>query len=364
MIHLITRPTLLLDESKCRKNITSMFEKAKRNKVQLRPHFKTHQSHEIGRWFRDLGVNKITTSSLSMAEYFTNDNWQDITVAFPVNILEIDTINLLAGSIKLNLQVESVEVTKMLDEGLRYKINAFVKIDTGDHRTGIAFNNYALIDSVVASISKSDHIKFSGFITHAGHSYLSKGIEEISRVHYETTERIIKLKDKYSGRYPELIISTGDTPTCNVMEDFSGVDEIRPGNFVFYDLMQSRIGSCRTDEIAVAMACPVVAIHKERNEMVIYGGAVHFSKERIEDQVCGTIFGQVVEESREGWGEPIEGMYLTKLTQEHGIVHVPDHLIDKNKIGDVVLILPVHSCLTSHEMKAYVTTKGRIISRF
>jgi D-serine deaminase-like pyridoxal phosphate-dependent protein len=364
MKNVITQPTLLLDEAKCRKNISSMVDKAKRNKLQFRPHFKTHQSHEIGRWFRELGIDKITVSSLSMAEYFAGDNWNDITVAFPVNILEIETLNRLAESITLNLLVESAESVKILNDGLRHDINVFIKIDIGNHRTGISFNDLILIDSVLKAIDNANKIRFAGFLSHAGHSYDVKSPEEIRTVHRESIDRLTDLKQRYAYRYTHLITSTGDTPTCSVMEDFPGIDEIRPGNFVFYDLMQYRIGSCTAGQIAVAMACPVVAIHKERNEMVIYGGAVHFSKERIEDPLGGTIYGQAVEDSMEGWGETIGGMYLTRLSQEHGTVKVPDHLIDIYKIGDIVTILPVHSCLTSYQMKSYVTICGKIISRF
>jgi D-serine deaminase-like pyridoxal phosphate-dependent protein len=341
-----------------------MLEKAKRNKVRFRPHFKTHQSHEIGTWFRDTGVDAITVSSLSMAEYFAADNWNDITVAFPVNLLEMETINRLAEHITLNLLVESAEVVNLLNRGLLYHINVFIKIDIGNHRTGIAFDNLEQIESVLEAAEIAEHITFAGFLSHAGHSYDAKSLIELGMIHYETIERLKRLKEFYFLRYPNLILSTGDTPTCSVMDDFSGIDEIRPGNFVFYDLMQSKIGSCSTDRIAVAMACPVVSIHKERNEMIIYGGAVHFSKERIDDPVNGSIYGIAVKESQEGWGEPIERMYLAKLSQEHGIVHVPPDLIDNYHIGDIIMILPVHSCLTSQSMKAYFTTDGKIISRF
>ena len=363
MKYTITQPALLLDEVRCRRNILSMFEKAKRNKVQFRPHFKTHQSQEIGRWFRELGIDKITVSSLSMAEYFAGDEWNDITVAFPVNILEIETINRLARQITLNLLVESEESVKILSKELRHDINIFIKTDIGNHRTGIAFDDLAGIDSVLTA-SDIDHIHFMGFLSHAGQSYDATGHDEISAIHHESIARLIKLKQHCAERYPRLILSTGDTPTCSLMEDFSAVDEIRPGNFVFYDLMQSKIGSCTYNEIAVAMACPVVAIHKERNELIIYGGAVHFSKERIEDSTRGTIYGKAVENREEGWDVPIDGMVLTKLSQEHGTVQVPPHLIDHYKIGDIIKILPVHSCLTSQAMKAYLTTQGKIISRF
>jgi len=33
-----------------------------------------------------------------------------------------------------------------------------------------------------------------------------------------------------------LKISYGDTPTCCVSENFPGVDELRPGNFIFFDM--------------------------------------------------------------------------------------------------------------------------------
>jgi D-serine deaminase-like pyridoxal phosphate-dependent protein len=360
----ITQPTLLLDEVKCRKNIIAMFKKARRNKIQFRPHFKTHQSHEIGRWFRELGIDKITVSSLGMAEYFARDDWKDITVAFPINILETETVNRLADQINLNLLVESEESVNILSERLHYPVNAFIKIDVGNHRTGIAFDNLALIDNLLAAVDAANHISFAGFLSHAGHSYDATGYEEISTIHCESIARLKRLKQHYIERYPNLINSTGDTPTCSRMEDFSGVDEIRPGNFVFYDLMQRNIGSCSNNEIAVAMACPVVALHKERSEIVIYGGAVHFSKERIENSVGGTIYGEVVKDKQEGWGEPIEGMYLAKLSQEHGTVHVPGYLIDNYKVGDIIKILPVHSCLTSQSMKAYLTLQGNSISRF
>ncbi|MEL6971921.1 MAG: alanine racemase, partial [Bacteroidota bacterium] len=67
---MISTPTLLLDEQRCRRNIAAMVQNAEQQQVQLRPHFKTHQSLEIGRWFKENGVNKITVSSLAMAHYF------------------------------------------------------------------------------------------------------------------------------------------------------------------------------------------------------------------------------------------------------------------------------------------------------
>ena len=360
---MITTPTLLLDEQKCRRNIKEMAAKARKNNVILRPHFKTHQSHEIGNWFREEGTEKITVSSLRMAIYFMRDGWKDILVAFPVNILEIDTINQLAGNIFLSLLVESTDTVKFLQKRLNHPVRLYIKADIGLHRTGVSWNDYGTISEILRSIDISDMTSFCGFLTHAGHSYRSRNIGEIKTVHDESTSRMVSLKNHYIAGYSDLIISVGDTPTCSIIEDFSMVDEIRPGNYVFYDYTQNSIGSCTPDRIAVAMACPVVAVHKERNEIVIYGGSVHFASDSIINKDGITVYGAVVRSEGYSWGEIIEGAYLVKLSQEHGIVRVPDSIINNYKPGDIIKILPVHSCTTANLMKEYLTTDGRTISR-
>src|SRR3990170_7699549 len=106
---LINQPTLLLDPHRCKNNIRKITEKALTQNFQLRPHFKTHQSHMVGSWFRDEGVDKITVSSVGMAAFFAMNDWNDITIAFPVNIRQIEQINNLIETVKLSLLVEDAD---------------------------------------------------------------------------------------------------------------------------------------------------------------------------------------------------------------------------------------------------------------
>lgn len=359
---MITKPTLLLDMHKCKANIETMHKKAITHGLCFRPHFKTHQSLEIGRWFKALGVHKITVSSLSMASYFSKE-WDDITIAFPTNINEMATINALASKITINLSIENIEGIKHLAKHLKHNVNIFLKIDVGYHRTGINPSNIVLIDAILGVINANSFLTFSGFLGHAGHSYKCRSSQAIKKVHAESLSKMANLKYQYKNQYSSIIVSLGDTPTCSVADDFTGVDEIRPGNFVFYDLTQNKIGSNTYSQIAVAMACPIVAIHKSRSEIVVYGGGVHFSKDRLEDAE-GTIFGRVVENTENGWGNVITNMYVNSLSQEHGIITVPDEKIDDYSIGDNLLILPIHSCMAANLMKCYTTTDGIKIDRF
>lgn len=357
----ITVPTLLADKKKCFTNIKFMSDKAKKNNLIFRPHFKTHQSLEIGNWYREFGVDKITVSSIRMAEYFVSDGWSDITVAFPVNVLEIERINSLAERITLNLLITSNEAVTILNKSLSSKVNFFIKIDTGTHRTGISPENANAINSILSESIKNDKLIFKGFLAHSGHTYKAGSVEEIKKIHNEELKIMNELKTDYIKDYPEIICSVGDTPACSLLDNFEGMDEIRPGNFAFYDLQQWKIGSCSMDKIAVALACPVVSKNNERKEILIYGGGVHFSKE-VSTLDDGTpYFGYVVKLNGNGWELPDKRSYIRALSQEHGLIKASDDFYSGIKIGDVVGVLPIHSCMTADCMKKMFTLDGEEI---
>ena len=156
------------------------------------------------------------------------------------------------------------------------------------------------------------------------------------------------------GFNEDIKISYGDTPSCSLVDDLSYMDEIRCGNFIFYDLMQYFLGSCSEGEIAIIMAAPIVAKYPDRNEIAIHCGAVHLSKERILDK-SRWIYGKIVLLKNNSWTESLKDTCLAKISQEHGIIKTSKEYLEKLKIGDLVGILPVHSCLTVNLMKYYYT---------
>lgn len=325
-----------------------MAVKAHKYNLKFRPHFKTHQSAEVGQWFQDFNITKITVSSVEMARYFADRGWSDITIAFPVNLLEINEINQLAQSIRLNLLVTGATDVLFLEKNLHSKVNIFIKIDTGYHRSGIEWDQYHTLEYLVKKLSEMEKLHFSGFLTHAGHTYHAKSKDEILQIHDDTVGKMILLKEQFKQYKP--IISIGDTPSCSLSENFDLIDEIRPGNFVYYDLTQYYLGSCMEAEIGVALACPVVDIQPHRNELVIYGGGVHLSKEFL--SINGhRIYGRVVKLFDSGWTKSFDNCFVKNLSQEHGILHIESEYISQIKTGDVIGILPVHSCLTANLMK-------------
>jgi len=340
----ISKPTILINEKQCRENIAIMAKKAEKHNLIFRPHFKTHQSARIGEWFREAGIDSITVSSVEMAEYFADHGWKKISIAFPFNKLEIDSINRLAEIVELNLLILTENSITFLENNLTSKVGIFLEIDTGYHRSGIHYNKKEQIFQILERI-KNDKLVFKGFLTHSGHSYQSESPEQILSIHQDTLLKMKELKSIFAQKHPDLIISIGDTPSCSLADNFEGIDEIRPGNFIFYDMMQYNLSSCNFEQISLAVACPVVALYPERDEIIIYGGAVHLSKEFIFVDEKQT-YGFVTEPKGDHWGDPIPDMFIKSLSQEHGIIKVQSEQMSKYEIGDILIVLPIHSCLT------------------
>ncbi len=360
----IKSPTLLLDKKKVKRNIKKMTGKAEESGVQLRPHFKTHQSAEIGSWFKEFGITSITVSSSDMAIYFANYGWSDITIACLINILEIDKMNLLAAKIRLNILVDSEIAISSIRENLKHPVQVWLKIDAGYGRTGVVWDDWKQILHLVRLIQQSSNLSFAGLLTHSGHSYQAKSVAEIRDIHKQVQAKLAAIKGKLGDQLSRGFgISIGDTPSCSIVDDFSGLDEIRPGNFVFNDIMQHKLGVCSADEIAVAVACPVIGKYEDRRQVVVHGGAVHFSKEYILDQNKRKIFGYLASIENGSWNQVKHKSTMISLTQEHGIIEVDDLLFGQIEIGQLLLILPIHSCLTANLYQEYKTLDGEIISR-
>lgn len=352
----ITQPTLLLDEVKCKRNIRRMSEKIRNLGIEFRPHFKTHQSKTIATWFKEIGVTKITVSSLKMAQYFMQTNWTDILIAFPVNLRELDQILQVSNLVDLKVVISELYSLEFLTNVLTVPLNVYLEIDVGYKRSGFDYQDIYSINNALKIIRKSKFLIFEGITSHNGLTYFAKSRDEILELHRAFLIELNKIKEHIKKQGFDSVLSVGDTPSASISNEFPGVDELHPGNFVFYDLMQMNLGSCNFDDIAVCVAAPVVAVYPARKELIVYAGAIHLSKEYIEME--GTkVYGLIAELSNGHWAEPVPNSYVSRVTQEHSVVKIDDKLINRIKPGDLLGIIPVHSCLTADAMKSYCVLK-------
>lgn len=353
----IRGPRLVIDEKKCIRNIDRMVGKASENNLLFRPHFKTHQSLAIAKWFRARGVDRITVSSIKMAYYFARDGWKDILVGIAYNPREYELYEKLSDKCILQATISCPESALILAGQCRFTLEVMIKIDTGYNRSGIRWDDHASLARTMDYLGSNKRIKVRGLMTHDGSTYGLYNRQSIVDRHLLSSERINKCRDRLKMK--ELIVSEGDTPSASLANNFEGIDELRPGNFVFYDLMQYFNGSCGFEDIALAMICPVIDIRPASGTIVVHGGAVHLSKEKISTG-GKDIYGMLVRLDNDRWHERDNQVYITSLSQEHGIINYPE-TAEKLSPGDLIGVIPVHSCLTADCMRGYTLTGGESI---
>ncbi len=323
--------------------------------LTFRPHFKTHQSIEIGRWFREQNVSGITVSSIGMAEYFARDGWDDFTIAFPFYRGMTDGLKRLQKNADLRLFVNHADDIAHLNRELRNEFRVYIEIDAGYGRSGIPVENKEEIESLIESIESGEKSHFHGFYIHDGGTYRARGEEQIPGRVADSLNALRELKTIY----PEARTSLGDTPSASVLENFDGIDEITPGNLVFYDWMQVQIGSCSIDDVAVYTELPF-AQQIGRNRSIVHGGAVHLSKDYILNDQQDKNYGQAVKFVDQSVNV-IDDCFLSALSQEHGtLTGDASAAVDAN---GTVRICPIHSCLTVNLFDCYHTLEGTKIEK-
>lgn len=362
-------PTPVLDEPRVRQNISAMADRARRQGIVFRPHFKTHQCAEIGEWFREEGVKAITVSSLRMADYFAAAGWSDLCVAFPFNPREAKRASALAERIDLSLLVQSVEGAHSIDKGVQSEVEVRIKIDAGYGRAGIDWRQADAVHQVAAALCNGAHTHFGGLLVHSGHSYHHRGFKARAALHQECLERLLPLQADLRATFGSCRLSVGDTPCCTLLDDLGPVDEMRPGNFVFFDLQQWASEVCQGEQLAMAVACPVVAVDHTRDRLVLYGGAVHLSHDRVTLANGASVIGLLSahgpwRSGLQNLGCPDPEAAVVSVSQEHGVVQLAGGAARGWQEGDLALVFPAHSCLACEPHPHYQLLNGAVLPRF
>ena len=346
----IDRPTLVVDRARAERNIARMAAKAAASGVRFRPHFKTHNSVEVGEWFRAAGVTAITVSSVEHAVTFADAGWDDITIAFPMVTRALPTIAALAARVHLGVLVESPEAVAAL-AGVASPVDVWVDVDAGYGRSGVVWDDDERLAEVGRAVAALPAHQLRGVLTHSGQTYHAPDRAAIVATWIEAAGRLGAARDRLASEtgIDRLEISAGDTPGCAVVERLEGVDEVRPGNFVFFDLQQLALGVCDEADLALAVACPIVGVSTARGEAVIHGGSVQLSRDGAPGPGDGVNFGRLAVVDADGWRLlPAEAAYVRGISQEHGVLRCSPEVLAQLRVGDLAFLIPAHACMPAN----------------
>ncbi|QEX20416.1 alanine racemase [Hypericibacter adhaerens] len=335
-------PAVVIDRPALEANIALGAAIAHRHKLALRPHIKTHKSPVIAKLQIEAGAAGITASKTDEALVFIEAGIPSITVAYP--LIDRAKISRLIRAAKtkgtdLRIVADSAEGIAVLSGEARaqsHRLPVFLKVDVGLHRCGVDPALRGSLD-LAAALERAPGLRFAGLLAHAGHAYGAGTPEGVRKIAAEERELLLGFAEKlYQMGIEVREISVGSTPTVILNDDFTGLTEARPGNYVFMDMTQVALGVARPEQVALSVLATVVS-RNDRYAIVDAGSKVMSSDRgpHGSDSLRGfdTVFAL---------GEPdAPALGLTRLSEEHGFV---EHGGRKLEIGSRVRILPNHAC--------------------
>lgn len=361
-------PALILDRAILERNCHAMSARAKKHGVALRPHMKTAKSARVAALATAGQAGGICASTVAEAVYFARHGFRDITYAFGIVPAKLDELARLAG--------EGVRVVLLLDDGanaqavaaraqaLGVTFDVQIEIDSGQHRAGLPPDSPDVV-ALGRVIRATNSLRLAGVLTHGGHSYDCRGGAECRTAAAEelasVTVAAAHLRD---AGLPCPHVSPGATPTAVHAASLDGATEMRPGNYMFFDLHQAGIGSCTPADIAVSVLASVVGHNRAYNRILLDSGALALSKDvGANDALPNTGYGWVYDmDGRARLGD----LRVARVSQEHGTIESDSLLpFDRLPIGSKVRVFPNHSCLMAAAYGHYDVVEGtKIVDRW
>jgi D-serine deaminase-like pyridoxal phosphate-dependent protein len=126
------------------------------------------------------------------------------------------------------------------------------------------------------------------------------------------------------------------------------VNEVRPGNYVFFDNIQVANGTAEAGNCALRIVARIIGRYPGR--LVIDAGSKALGLDR----------GAHGTSSVNGYGylESFPGLLISRLSEEHGIIEFGCNENPEAEIGDIVMIIPNHSCAAANLFSFYQVWNG------
>jgi D-serine deaminase-like pyridoxal phosphate-dependent protein len=320
-------------------NIDRMQAFAARHNLDVRPHVKTHKCVEIGRRQLKAGAVGITAGNVGEAEVFAAAGFDDIFLAYPIwpSGTKGPRIRKLAETIRLRVGVDNVAAINALADAMGTepdRLQVVIEVDCGARRSGAPAG--AAGDLALAARNRG--LVPVGVFTYPGHG--SAGPDARKRAaHDQDAALTTAVRSLSAVGVTAEVVSAGSTPTVEFSTG-SVITEIRPGEYVFNDLNNTRLGACTQDQIALFVAGTVVSDWVP-DQVILDIGTKALGREGSPEIGYGAIAGTTA--------------VLSKLNEYHGFLPLPAGGF-RPGIGTVLPVVPNHVCPVVVNFEEYIVT--------
>jgi D-serine deaminase-like pyridoxal phosphate-dependent protein len=322
-------PALIVDLDIMERNLRRVADYCAAHNLRLRPHTKTHKSISIARQQLALGAAGLTVAKSGEAEVMLGAEPRDLLVAYPViGEAKLRRLTAVAGITRVTIALDSLVAARLLSEAARSanaRFGVLVEIDVGLRRVGVAPGD-AL--ALTRAIMQLPGLEWRGITFYPGH-IKDQNEEKLAELSRDVSRIVGEFTD--AGLVPELV-SGGSTPALYHSHEIEGLNEIRPGTYVFNDLNTVASGACGLEDCAASVLVTVVS-HAADDRMIVDGGSKTFSSDRLSSGGPG--HGRVME---------APGAVFHKMNEEHGFIDL-SQAERRFEIGEKVRIIPNHICV-------------------
>jgi D-serine deaminase-like pyridoxal phosphate-dependent protein len=328
-------PAVVIALDVMEQNLSRMAEYCGRQNLKLRPHTKSHKIPELAKRQIDNGASGITVAKIGEAEVMLNAGITDILIAYP--IVGAEKAKHLAeiaerASITVSLDSEAAALTiSAAASEQRANVGIMVELDVGFGRCGLA--NEAELLNLAQRVSSLPGLEFKGLMFFPGQFVV--GPEQRAALRMHVNELLDRTLETFArGGLPLSTVSGGSTPTAYESGLFHGVNEVRPGMYIFNDRNMVGVKAASMENCALSVVVTVVS-NSVSGRAIIDGGSKTFSSDRYLAG-DGRGFGIVKEDL---------AVELEHLSEEHGHLNI-QHAGRRYRVGDRLTVIPNHACST------------------
>jgi D-serine deaminase-like pyridoxal phosphate-dependent protein len=332
-------PAVLVDIEKLERNIRDIQEACDRYGKSLVPMTKTHKSGFIARLQLEAGAKGLLAGTIREAEQFAALKPKSITFAYPF-IGEGNLRRMLAVGrrVPVVVSVDAEETARTYDSFCRkndIRWDYLLIVDTGLHRFGV---DPKQAGEVVRAISQScESLKFVGISSHPGHVYAAADAAQAAECGAEETALLRQAKDSViAAGFACGIVASGSTPTLFGEVQSDVITTVRPGNYVFYDTVQTTLGA-GPSRCALTVLASVIGKRNDQKWIIDAGS-----------KCLGLDKGAHGNSAIKGFGTVVgrQGLTIVSLSEEVGILESEQPL--DLRTGELIEIIPNHSCSTAN----------------